>query len=669
MFSLSIITIIVFLVVNNIGRRKLTFFCVFLILILSVESSTAQKPLVLEDIEKIYQIDSSCFLHLDSVKYPPIKFTAAASQNKLFFSNPDTEKPYWYTFKVNNPDSVFHEWLLVSYNYSIDEIDMLIYSDMSPFEKQFFRDTMSIYQRKIQHKQPVFTLNLKPGETKTIYLRIKNESPYQYVFAIFSEYKFYSHFFLEYLQFGLFYGLMLFVLLYSIMNFIFLKDKVILIYAFFIVFQTSYMLFRDGNGLFLLPDYSEYADLIKNICRTALSVFILLYTAYFIKLDKKGIIFKCILTFFPLRIAYTFITLKDSTLLTFNLELAVILFCTFLSIRAFYKGNSDAKYMSVGLFLLSISYLIYYLTLVGMSSLGPVSFFSLYYGMALESIFMTIALTERFKRVKLDNYRKEQMNKELENLVVKRTELISVQNKLLEEQTEELNLFLYSASHDLKGPLKTIDGLCNLAMMDDHVNHDQIYHLIKDKLKKLESNINDLNLVTRIKNAKSSEKNLDLEVLHTSIIETFNKLPGFSELEVNFFIDVKKKFQADAFTMRCIFYNIIENSFKYKDSTKKSFIKVQVEEFDKHLEITFKDNGQGISQDRLPFIFNMFYRANEGSKEDTGLGLYIVKLAVKKLRGQISAESTLGMGTTISISIPFSLMNNEQELTGNPLLH
>jgi signal transduction histidine kinase len=636
--------------------RKAIF--LFFIMLLNATLGFSQSPIILADVEKIYQIDSSCFTQLDSIG--PGKFipTPLNSESKTFFYNQDTHKAYWYRFKVSNKDTVFREWLLVSYNYSIDEIDLLVYSDKGPAEKLYFRDTMSIYQRKIQHKQPVFSLNLKPNETKTIYIRLKNESPYQYVFAIYSEFKFFSHFFLEYFQFGLFYGLMLFVLLYSIMNFIFLKDKVILIYAFFIISQTTYMLFRDGNGLFLLPNFSEYADLIKNIFRTALSIFLLLYTAYFLKIDKRGILFKSILLFIVLRIAYTFFTLQDSTKITFNLELSVILFCTTISIHSFYKGYTDAKYMSVGLFILSISYFVYYLTLVGVSAIGPMSFFSLYYGMACESIFMTIALTERFKRVKMENLHKEQMNKELEHMVFKRTELVSVQNKLLEEQTEELNLFLYSASHDLKGPLKTIDGLCNLAMMDKHIDHDKIYHLIKGKLLKLESNINDLNSVTRIKNAENSSLEINFARLHSEIIDSFKDIPGFSDMHVEQFINLKHPYIADLFTIRCIYYNICENAFKYKDQSRKCFLKINIIESGDFIEMTFKDNGQGINSDRLPFIFNMFYRANEDSKEDTGLGLYLVKIAVQKLRGEVSAESIPAQGTTVSVRLPVSLNQN-----------
>lgn len=619
--------------------------CLFLLL-LSFSTGFSQKAIVLQDENKVYTIDSTSFEQLDRIS--PEKFVPATTNpnQKLYFHNPNTKQSYWYRYTLTNQDSKYKEWLLVSYNYSIDEIDLIIRSDKQPASEQFFRDTMSVYDRELQHKQPVFVLEFQPYETKTVYMRIKNESPYQYVFAVYSQIKFYSHFFKEYLWFGLFYGLMLFVLVYSIIYFIFLNDKVTLVYAFFIASQIMYMLFRDGNGVFLMPEYTQYADLVKNICLAGLSVGILLYTALFLKVDPKGNLYKVFMIMIAGRIIYTIFTLEDSTLITFHLELIVILFCTIQSIRFYFKGHADARYMSVGLALLSISYLFYYLTLVGLTSLS-LGFFILYYGIAAESVFMTMALTERFKRIKLDNFRKEQMNKELESLVTNRTEL-------LEEQSKELNLFLYSASHDLKGPLKTIKGLCNIAMMDKEVNHHEIYTLILDKLKKLESNITDLNSVTKIKNAPDSSSRIDFRQLHVEMVETFQEFPGFKELDIQFSLEKEINYTGDLFAVRCIYQNIFENAIKYRDMCKKSFIKIDIRESLGSVKLVFEDNGQGISEDRLPQIFNMFYRANEESREDTGLGLYIVKLAVQKLKGEIMAESILAEGTRISLVLPLS---------------
>jgi len=616
-------------------------------LLLSSSLGFSQKTIVLQDDDKVYIVDSASFEQLDSLG--PEKFVPSTSNanHKLNFHNPNTDQSYWYRYTLSNEDSVYKEWLLVSYNYSIDEIDLFIHSNKQPAQKEFFRDTISVYNRKLQHKQPVFVLRFLPYETKTIYMRIKNESPYQYVFAVYSEIKFYSHFFQEYLWFGLFYGLMLFVFVYSIIYFIFLNDKVTLVYAFFIASQILYMLFRDGNGVFLMPDYTQYADLVKNICLAGLSVFVLLYTALFLKVNPKGNLYKVFMLMIAGRIIYTFFTLEDSTLITFHLELIVILFCTLQSIRFYFKGHADAKYMSVGLALLTISYLFYYLTLVGLTSLS-LGFFVLYYGIAGESVFMTMALTERFKRIKLDNFRTEQMNKELELLVTSRTEL-------LEEQSKELNLFLYSASHDLKGPLKTIKGLCNIAMMDKDVNHHEIYGLIINKLKKLESNIADLNSVTKIKNAPDSSTKIDFRQLHQEIVETFHEFPGFKEMDVHFTLEKDINYTGDMFSIRCIYQNIFENAIKYRDMCKKSFFKVDISEGMGSVKLVFEDNGQGINEDRLPHIFHMFYRANEDSKEDTGLGLYIVKLAVQKLGGDIAAESIPSKGTTISVILPMAV--------------
>lgn len=622
----------------------LSFCCLY------VSADPSKKIIELSpDLEEVL-IDTSYIVEFDSVQGKPA--TVLTVHKRLFF-NQDPSKNLWAKFKVHNNSDTSISWILLSHFYSIDELDIWVKRKRGT-EFLFFRDTMSIYNRLIQHKHPTFNIYLEKDETIELLFRIKNESAFEYPFVFMTHESFYSKFFKEYLLYGLFYGFLLFVLVSCIINFIFFRDSVLLIYIFCILSQITYMLFRDGNGLYVVPSATEYADLIKNLSRSAMSISLLLYTGIFLKIDRKSWMFKIILLIVVLRTIYSIVLLEDTTVNTFHFEFFIIVFCTWLAFRFYSSVDSEARYMAMGLSFLSAVYAVHYVSIIGWFPSGAYAFWSLYLGIAGENIFFALALTERFKRARLDKFRQEQMNRELELLVEQRTETVQMQNRLLEAQSNELNLFLYSASHDLKGPLKTIEGLCNVGLLDVSVNHDQLFEMIKMKLRKLESNIGDLNSVTKLKYSNPvSDQNIDLKLLHQDIMDRFEKYPGFESMAFELNIDYKESVRFDTFTIRSIYQNIVENAIKYRDRSKEhSFLTISIYKEGNLLLIEFEDNGQGIPADKTEKIFEMFYRGNEESREDTGLGLYIVKLAVEKLGGKITVQSELGVGTTFLVRIP-----------------
>lgn len=625
--------------------------CLCAFLLVMHLSGYSKQPLILKDELMHSIIDSNAFEEVMNIG--PGKFKKVATPSKyLYINNPLIHNSYWYKLDIKNENDQIREWLLVSYNYSINEIDVLIADSSGKFQTQIFRDTMEVYDRKPVHKQPVFYITILPHETKTIYIRVKNESSYNYIFAIFSNTSFISHFLKEYLWFGLFYGFMFFVLLYCLFNAIIFKDYVIFLYACFIGSQVFHMMFRDGSGLFFFPFYPEYADLYKTISRGVWPVALLFYTTYSLKINPQGWFYKTIMAVIFVRVGCIFFLLHDTSKINFHLELLFIVFCTAVCIKGVIKGNNGAIFMATGLMLLTIAYFIYWLGIVEFPSISIIGFFGLYYGVALESIIMTVSLTKSFKQTRVDSYRKEQMNKELEYLVEERTKIISTQNLLLEDQSKELNLFLYSTSHDLAGPLKSIQGLCNMGKFDKEADHEKIYELINNKLKNLESNINDLNLVSTLRKEEDHQERIDFETLHRDMISKYADYPGCSQIEICLEVQMNRAFLSEFFAVRCIYQNIFENAVKYRDREKKSFINISIAELKDDLFMVFEDNGQGIDQEHMPQIFNMFYRANENSKDDTGLGLYIVKLAVLKLGGDVVAESTKRLGTKVTVKLP-----------------
>jgi len=585
--------------------------------------------------------DSTSIIHLDSSivsGWNPVSKTENHLTTK-YFTNKNKNLSYWYTFNIQNTAGGTKNLYLVSYNFTIDEIDF-IEIDQNGNNIQTFRNHYSLYDRLIEHKQPVFAITLKPHETKQYYIRLKNKSSFYFEFALYPAEKFASSFLKENFEFGLFYGFMLFVLIYNIIYFAILKEKVVLYYCLFILSQMSHMMYRDGTGFFLTPYYTEHSEIIKNIARATLGVFLMLYTYYYFKsaLNKK--IFNVIKWLILVRILYTIFMFQDNTLITFHFELFTLIFCSLIALYAYKKNNTDTKFMIVGLLLLTITYIIYYISVVAISSWSAFGFFILYYGIAAESIFMTLALTERFKRIKLENIVTHQMNNKLELEVQKRTYLIEEKNKQLEDKSEELNLFLYSASHDLRGPLKTIDGLCNLGLTDEKGDKKQLFALIKKKLSNLESNIADLNSVTKIQNQSLPQSNIDFDFIHSSIVERFVGGSGLQHIDIIYSKNITEPFISDEFSIKSIYQNIFENALKYKAEDRDLKIQITITDHGNDaIKISFIDNGMGIPKSILPKIFNMFYRGNVESKDDTGLGLYIVKKAISKLGGTIEVDS------------------------------
>ena len=101
--------------------------------------------------------------------------------------------------------------------------------------------------------------------------------------------------------------------------------------------------------------------------------------------------------------------------------------------------------------------------------------------------------------------------------------------------------------------------------------------------------------------------------------------------------------------MQSMFYNIISNSIKYRQSDSELVLEIETQIINKQLVIIFRDNGVGIDLDRYsPYIFGLYKRFHSGT-EGKGLGLYMVKTQVETLGGTISVKSEVNVGTEFSI--------------------
>lgn len=226
--------------------------------------------------------------------------------------------------------------------------------------------------------------------------------------------------------------------------------------------------------------------------------------------------------------------------------------------------------------------------------------------------------------------------------------------RLLIEKNKELELFMYRASHDLKGPMSTTKGLLRFAIDECRDNNLLHYlHMIEKSNGKLESILSDLMEIVLIREGTVEKTETKLDHLIKEITEE-KEIDALKQQEIKLILDITipETIQIDVKLLKIILRNVFNNAVKYSDSENKgSYINVSATSNNKQLEIIIADNGIGINAKFLPKVFDMFYRATDSST-GTGLGLYIAKNAIDKLNGTISIQSKEKIGTTVTINIP-----------------
>lgn len=230
-------------------------------------------------------------------------------------------------------------------------------------------------------------------------------------------------------------------------------------------------------------------------------------------------------------------------------------------------------------------------------------------------------------------------------------------NTELEKINKELDSFVYSASHDLRAPLKSVLGLVNLTKMDYEINNfESIYEystLIEKSINKLDDTLQ--KIINYSANARSEMiyEAINFETMINDIYDTLMYIPRFSKISKR--THIKKdteSFLSDAGRIIIIFNNLISNAIKYSNPyIDDSFIQINIVINEVEAVIEFEDNGIGINENYLDKIFNMFYRATEKS-DGSGLGLYIVKEVIDKLQGSIEVTSEINVGTKFTIHLP-----------------
>ncbi|MBS1488790.1 MAG: tetratricopeptide repeat-containing sensor histidine kinase [Bacteroidetes bacterium] len=248
----------------------------------------------------------------------------------------------------------------------------------------------------------------------------------------------------------------------------------------------------------------------------------------------------------------------------------------------------------------------------------------------------------------------EDQNRKLEEKVVARTQDLIRSNQALLQSNEDLDYFIYKTSHDIRGPLVTMKGMCNIAHMD-----------LKDQLalsyfSKLDLTVDRLNIIlTRLQMVNNINTSM-LKAIPINFniiideIQSFEQKKGLPpRFQFSYEIKPECKVTSDYLLIKTLLENLIDNAIKFHNNSERvdPFVKILITRAGENTRIIVEDNGIGIDIPDTKDIFKMFVRASERS-EIGGLGLYLSKLATEKLGGTITLQKTDSKGSTFEVVFP-----------------
>ena len=231
------------------------------------------------------------------------------------------------------------------------------------------------------------------------------------------------------------------------------------------------------------------------------------------------------------------------------------------------------------------------------------------------------------------------------------------ESKRLQELDDLKSRFITNITHEFRTPLTIILGY--LQNLKERLSHKDDVSTSLDTIEQNSNNL--LNLVNQMLDLAKLEKgqlnlNLiqnDIVVFSSHIVNSFLSIASDKRIKLNFRSNQDEIFMDfDAEKMRQILTNLISNALKF--SPENSELKIKVDKINNRLKIEIIDEGYGISEDELPFIFDRFFQVENNDykiSQGTGIGLALTKELVELLDGSIDVKSELGTGTTFAITL------------------
>ena len=242
------------------------------------------------------------------------------------------------------------------------------------------------------------------------------------------------------------------------------------------------------------------------------------------------------------------------------------------------------------------------------------------------------------------------LNRDLEQRVIART-------AELEAANHELEAFSYSVSHDLRTPLRAIDGFSRMLVEDYESKLDdegkRLLNVVRDNTNRMSHLIDDILHFSRAGRTGMSLSEIDMEEVARAVIDELEPLVAGRKLQIK--LGKLPNVQGDRAMMHQVFENLLTNAIKFTGKNDEAHIEIGGKIEAGKAVYYVKDDGAGFDMQYADKLFGVFQRLHSvGEFDGTGIGLAIVKRIILRHGGTIRAEGEVGKGATFYFSIPVS---------------
>lgn len=623
-----------------------------------------------------------------------------------------TTSAVWARFTVKNSLPHPVEYFLEVKYPLLDQIDLYTPTDTGGFTVLEAGDSFPFKSRTIQHRNNIFPVRLAPGEQKTLYLRCETTSSLNLPLTLHSPASLAGEISLEQTLLGIYYGILLVMMIYNFFIYLGLKDST---YLYYVLFVFTYMLFQlSVNGmafqyfwpsriwwannctpLFIFLAYIFATQFTRNILDTARNV---------PRLDtilRAGLVLSVIGGVLTPFVGYH-LSIRLATLM--SLTVVALIVAGFICMI---KGYRPARYYFLAWSVSMLGVTVYALKTFGVLPHIFITHWGIQLGSAWEVILLSMGLADRFQLMKQEKEQMqtvyarqleeahgeleksfrdlEQFKNSLEALVEERTADLSRVNENLareagdrqkaearaEAASKAKSQFLASMSHEIRTPMNAILGMANMAVkMAETAKLQQYLAIIRDSGKALLALINDILDFSKIEAGRLDLEcaNFDLRETVESLADLFGKQAADKGLEL--LISVRGNapcaMMGDSLRLRQILINLVNNAIKFTEKGEVAITaRCERQDHDEAvLHFSVRDTGSGINHDQIRQLFSEYTQADSSTSRlygGTGLGLAISRQLVTLMGGEINAESEPGKGSTFHFTISAQLQPPEKQ--------